>query len=222
MRRFDLATCAILLCFGVLGPGSAGGQSPLSLQKPAACAQFQINDKASKALPPGAPAKSGCNTRQVANGHPLPDTRCTPGAINPTLTAKVLQDPAFSTKCVRNDPTSEEEKHSTYRAYGIPEPANNDGQNQTCELDHLVPLELGGSDTLDNIWPQCGPSGVELRDRFFKLKDMVEDHLAEFVRHGKVDLEDVQKRIAADWTEFLEAAKETCARRNCKEHDIGQ
>src|SRR5262249_28321675 len=105
------------------------------------------------------------------------------------------------------------------RAYGIPVPANNDGQNQTCELDHLVPLELGGADTLDNIWPQCGPSGVELRERFFKLKDMVEDHLAEFVRHGRVDLEDVQKRISADWTQFLEAAKETCARRKCKEHE---
>src|SRR5215471_13351269 len=51
MRRFDLMTCAILLCLGVLGPGSAGGQSPLGLQKPAHCVQFPINDKASTPLP---------------------------------------------------------------------------------------------------------------------------------------------------------------------------
>jgi hypothetical protein len=219
VRYFDLTTCATVLCFGVLGPWSACGQSLSSHEKPPHCGQFHIDDKASTPLSPGPPAKTACKTREAANGLLLPDPKCTPGAINPTLTAKVLQDPAFTTKCVRNDATSEEEKHSTYTAYGIPRPVNNEGENQTCELDHLVSLELGGADTLDNIWPQCGPNGVELRERYFKLKDMVEDHLAEFVRHGRVDLGEMQKRIAEDWTQFLEAAKETCSRRKCKEHD---
>jgi hypothetical protein len=60
---------------------------------------------------------------------------------------------------------------------------------------------------------------VELSQRFFKQKDQVEDHLGDFVRHGKVDLGEAQKRIAADWTEFLEAAKEACSRRKCKDAD---
>jgi len=78
MRRFDLMTCTMVLCLGVLGPGSAGGQSPLTLQKPAHCGQFQINDKASTPLLPGTLAKTGCNTRQAANGLLLPDPKGTP------------------------------------------------------------------------------------------------------------------------------------------------
>jgi hypothetical protein len=30
-------------------------------------------------------------------------------------------------------------------------PHGNSGSNQVCELDHLVPLELGGADGLGNI-----------------------------------------------------------------------
>jgi hypothetical protein len=65
---------------------------------------------------------------------------------------------------------------------------------------------------LDNIWPQRGPSAVELKERFFKQKDMVEDHLGELVKLGKIDLTEAQKRIATDWTQFLEEAKQTCVR----------
>jgi hypothetical protein len=55
-------------------------------------------------------------------------------------------------------------------------------------LDHLVPPELGGADGLGNIWPECGPEGVALDDRFFKRKDHVENYLAEQVRDGQMSL----------------------------------
>jgi 5-methylcytosine-specific restriction endonuclease McrA len=64
---------------------------------------------------------------------------------------------------------------------------------QTCELDHLVPLYLGGADTLDNVWPQCGPKGVALDDRYFKEKDKVEYSPDRQVRQGKLDLATAQK-----------------------------
>jgi hypothetical protein len=51
-------------------------------------------------------------------------------------------------------------KGKTYASYGIARPNNNTGASQTCELDHVVPLEIGGADTIDNIWPQCGPKSV--------------------------------------------------------------
>jgi len=220
MRHFDHRTFATTLCLGVLSLGPAYGQSPDTHEKPPHCAQFHINDTASTPIVPGERQKTGCKTRKAANGFPLPDPKCTPGAFNPTLTAKVLQDPAFTTKCVRNDATTEEDKKSVYAAYGIEEPQNNKDETQFCELDHLVSLEVGGADTLDNIWPQCGPADVGLSQRFFRQKDQVEDHLGEMVSHGKVDLGETQKRIAADWTEFLEAAKETCSRRKCKDPDL--
>ena len=109
MRYFDHRTFATMLCLGSLSLGPAYGQSHDTHEKPPHCAQFHIDDKASTPIVPGS-QKTGCKTGKAANGFPLPDPKCTPGAINPTLTAKVLQDPAFVTKCVRNDATTEELK----------------------------------------------------------------------------------------------------------------
>ncbi len=142
------------------------------------------------------------------NGFLIPDPKCTPGAANPTLTLAILKKPTFTTKCVRDQATTPSKKRTTYRWYRISKPANNTGQNQTCELDHLISLELGGADTLDNIWPQCGPSGVALTKRFFKKKDTVENFLAKQVRDGKMSLADAQKGIATDWTQFLTEAEQ--------------
>ena len=38
------------------------------------------------------------------------------------------------------------------------------------------------ADTLDNIWPQCGPDAVTMNERFFKQKDCVETYLGFQVR----------------------------------------
>ena len=116
-------------------------------------------------------------------------------------------DPTFTTKCVRDNATSASQKAGTYGWYHIPHPKNNTGKTQTCELDHLISLELGGADTLENIWPQCGPPGVKLRARYFKQKDIVENFLARQVKTGKMDLAKVQNGIAEDWTQYLDVAK---------------
>jgi len=90
----------------------------------------------------------------------------------------VLTDPAFRTSCNRDRATSAAQKKKTCEWYGIQRPDNNSGRDQACELDHLFSLELGGADTLDNLWPQRGPDGVTLPERYFKEKDRVENYLA--------------------------------------------
>jgi len=144
---------------------------------------------------------------KLSHGYPLPDPKCTPGSINPTVTLAVLQSGTFKTPCERNRATSAAQKATTYPAYGVPPPGDNTGANQTCELDHLVSLELGGADTLDNIWPQCGPPGVTLPTRYFKIKDGVENYLAVKVRAGEITLADAQHGIATDWTQYIAAAQ---------------
>ena len=151
----------------------------------------------------------GCKTG-ARIGFPIPDPKCTPGAINPTVTLEVLKNPAFRTACVRDCATPLTVKDSAYGLYSIAHPSNNQGPTQTCELDHLVSLELGGADTLDNIWPQCGPSQVALAARYFKQKDMVENFLAFRVKTGKMILADVQKGVATNWTQYLAAAQAFC------------
>lgn len=141
------------------------------------------------------------------NGYPVPDPRCTPGGIVANLSASLLEDPRWRTKCIRNCQSTEKQKHVTYSWYGLAAPTGNNGASQICELDHLVPLELGGADGLGNIWPQCGPDDVRLRDRYFKRKDQVENYLAAKVRAGEMSLEEAQRGIAADWTQYLDVSK---------------
>jgi hypothetical protein len=148
---------------------------------------------------------SGC-TVKTSHGFPLPDPACTPGAINPTVDLSILKGGKFKTGCERNVATSATKKATTYAIYTIKKPANNTGLTQSCELDHLVSLELGGADTLDNIWPQCGPPGVKLAERYFKIKDGVENYLAAKVRAGGISLKDAQQGIATDWTQYIAEA----------------
>jgi hypothetical protein len=153
------------------------------------------------------PDTGGCAVG-IRNGYPVPDPKCTPGGVVPNLSAAILRDPGWRTKCIRNCQSTEKQKHVTYSWYSLAAPIGNDGANQTCELDHLVPLELGGADGLGNIWPQCGPSDVRLRDRYFKRKDQVENYLAARVRAGQMSLDEAQRGIAADWTQYLESSKD--------------
>jgi hypothetical protein len=167
-----------------------------------------VDPKASSPLGTDA-ATSGCEFKSN-HGYALPDPRCTPGAINPTVTLAVLQATAktkkFTTSCDRDVASSASAKAAMYGAYSDTKPMSNKGQAQTCELDHLVSLELGGADTLDNIWPQCGPAGVILKQRYFKIKDSVENYLAVQVKMGDISLESAQHGIATDWTQYIDAA----------------
>jgi hypothetical protein len=160
-----------------------------------------VDPTASKALT-HAGAQQHCSAK-LSRSYPIPDPKCTPGAINPTVTLAVLQGGKFKTGCERNRASSVAGKNKTYGEYDVPHPDNNRGQNQVCELDHLVSLELGGADTVDNIWPQCGPDHETLARRYFKIKDSVENYLAVQVRDGNIDLQTAQRGIAKDWTAYI-------------------
>ena len=172
MRRFLRATLSVIVCMAICGSVAEVAGAPRAKAKKSKstvnCPALHLNAKgdrplAAVTLPPTevcAPVKR--------NGFLLPDPDCTPGAINPALTVTVLHDRRFSTRCVRDKATSAGRKTDTYDWYHQNHPARNTGKTQVCELDHLISLELGGADTLDNIWPQCGPARVSLNNRFFK------------------------------------------------------
>lgn len=202
-----------VLCCGLLLFPTAQART----KRTANCSQFNIDAIRSEALHPASirPLFGACHTK-TSNGFPTPDPNCTPGSFNPTVTAAVLANPSFRTACVRQKATTAKEKAATYRWYAIRHPSNNAGATQSCELDHLVPLELGGADTLDNIWPQCGPPGVALDERYFKQKDAVENYLAWMVRRGQMNLTLAREGIASDWTQYLRAAEQHCTSGGCE------
>jgi hypothetical protein len=119
------------------------------------------------------------------------------------VTVEVLRDPSFRTSCIRNKATSEEEKHVVYSWYGIIQPRDNHGAHQICELDHLVDLGAGGADTLDNIWPQCGPEGASVDDTYFHAKDEVEVWQQRGIKAGSLNQSKSQEAIARDWSALL-------------------
>lgn len=176
---------------------------------PASCGAFGVTCQARYFHSWAPPHDGSCHTR-TSHDDPLPDPRCTPGGIDPTVSVAVLRNPEWRTACVRNCMTSEQEKHVTYQWYGLRVPHKNSGKHQVCELDHLVPLELGGADGLGNIWPECGPNSTQLDNRYFKIKDRVENYLAEQVKLGAISLETAQHGIAQDWTQYLPAANRWC------------
>jgi hypothetical protein len=121
-------------------------------------------------------------TRCHARGA-LPDPGCTPGIVL-TTDAYAVCTPGYSAS-VRNVPTAV--KLAVRRSYGAPlHPAAG-----TYEVDHLVSLELGGSNDAHNLWPEPAPG--------FHVKDGVENRLHALVCSGKMTLVEAQSRIAGNW-----------------------
>ena len=124
---------------------------------------------------------SGC---QAQNG--LPDSACTPGAILATGTKEAICKSGYA-KSVRNVPESE--KSQVYTEYGITRHAP--GQ---YEVDHLVSLELGGSNEIANLWPELASPKPG-----FHEKDKVENYLHDQVCSGAISLQQAQSGIATNW-----------------------
>jgi hypothetical protein len=124
---------------------------------------------------------------------PLPDPACTPGAVFPNVTAAQICRPGYA-KSVRNVPNSV--KDQVYREYGIR--SHRAGQ---YEVDHLVSLELGGSNDIANLWPEA----AEPRPGFHE-KDRYENYLHDQVCQGAISLPEAQRRIAADWLKYWQDA----------------
>jgi hypothetical protein len=177
-------------------------------EPPAICKSFNIDLAASQPLQAGA-ATANCKTGK-SMGYPVPDPKCTPGAVNPSVTAAALRDPRFKSECVHGDPKSADEKVKLYGAYGLGEPEKNMGPTRSCELNRLIPLELGGANSADNIWPLCGPPDVMQSARYFNDKDKVDRYLVMMVKMSRMELDAAQKGVVADWTQYLEAARKAC------------
>jgi hypothetical protein len=120
----------------------------------------------------------------------LPNKDLTPGAADPALTQKVLCSKTFRTGPYRNVPLSR--KNLAYKLYGIK--VHKTGQ---YEVDHLISLEIGGSNDIKNLWPQSYTS----KPWNAHIKDVLENKLHALVCSGQITLKQAQDGIATDWIE---------------------
>jgi hypothetical protein len=131
---------------------------------------------------------SGC----VVQGA-LPDPACTPGAIFTSATKAQICQSGYS-RSVRDVPA--EEKDQVYAEYGVR--SHSPGE---YEVDHLVSLELGGSNDIANLWPEAASPRPGYHE-----KDRYENYLHDQVCSGEVSLAEAQHRIATNWLQYWDAA----------------
>jgi hypothetical protein len=118
----------------------------------------------------------------------LPERRCSPGAYYSGLTKAVLCSRTFRTTAIRNVPTAA--KHAVEREYGmLPK-----SYGRSLEIDHIVSLELGGSNDVANLFPEKLDAHPG-----YKAKDKLENKLHDLVCEGKMTLAAAQRQIAANW-----------------------
>jgi hypothetical protein len=124
---------------------------------------------------------------QIMNS--LPDPACTPGAVFPSVTKDQVCTPGYASS-VRDVPQAE--KNQVFTEYNLPT-KNQPGQ---YEVDHLISLELGGSNEISNLFPQP----AEPRPGYHE-KDKVENYLHDQVCKGAITLEQAQLEISQNWLE---------------------
>lgn len=123
------------------------------------------------------------------SGQPiLPDHTLTPGDVRTTSAHAVC---TTRTSTVRNVPESEKqavyaEYHAKYAAVRY--------QHGRYEIDHLISLELGGSNDKRNLWPEVYGDqwGAHVKDR-------LENFLHAQVCAGNITLPEAQRDISNNW-----------------------
>ena len=126
----------------------------------------------------------------------LPDPKCTPGATDPAVTQANIDSTicvSGYTKTVRpSTSVTNPIKLQVMQAYGFTDSPSN------YELDHLIPLELGGApDDVKNLWPEpyyTNPSSYD--------KDGFENYLHNQVCSGAMALKTAQDEISYNWVKY--------------------
>jgi len=135
----------------------------------------------------------------------LPDPDCSPGShfpyMNLQINGKYVQDPGGAivgdicvpgyTKNVRD--VSQKTKNKVYEMYGVVS-----HQTGEWEMDHIIPLTLGGDNEITNLYPQ-----PLLPKPGFRQKDRCEVCLNKKVCNGEISLIDAHDLMTRNWTRCL-------------------
>jgi hypothetical protein len=116
----------------------------------------------------------------------LPDPHLTPGATV-QVSIDAICTPHY-TEAVRH--VTAATKRKVFAEYGI-DPAN----SREYEVDHLISLELGGSNDIKNLWPQS----YKTKPWNARKKDVLENRLHHLVCERMITLEEAQRAIATNW-----------------------
>ena len=117
-----------------------------------------------------------------------PNQNLTPGDIEPILSndSSYICTPGYSAS-IRN--VSVALKKQVFAEYRLVYPPHD-----YYEVDHFIPLELGGSNSIRNLWPEPASPKPGYHE-----KDLVENYLHRIVCNGTINLSTAQDMIKKDW-----------------------
>jgi hypothetical protein len=133
--------------------------------------------------PPTSSTSNVAATADVPSDVPMPNGQLTPGAIQSSDTGAICT-PGWASA---HRDVSEATEDAVAAEYGL-------SSHEGYEIDHLIPLELGGSNAMANLWPEPYSSPYGAIE-----KDGLEDWLHEQVCDGDLALATAQQEIAKNW-----------------------
>ena len=141
----------------------------------------------------GCVQQEASQTNQVDKTYPVyPNFLLSPGDVLTTDTSIICT--VGYTKTVRDVPDSL--KKQVYAEYGVtPVP-------YAYEIDHVISLELGGSNDVRNLFPE--PYNISLGAR---QKDVVENYLHKQVCQESMSIQEAQQLIVYNWTDVYARIK---------------
>jgi hypothetical protein len=125
----------------------------------------------------------------LADSTVVPDPILTPGAVRTTDAGEIC---STGTRELRHWSRARDDRIMI--EYGLPP-----GPHPDFEVDHLVPLGIGGADDDKNLWPE--PRRAIEPQWNAERKDDLEFRLRELICSGQLDVSEAQRAIADDWTE---------------------
>ena len=127
-----------------------------------------------------------CSSALALSSPLSPDPKLTPGDVL-TSDPKIICVSGY-TQTVRDVPQTL--KNQVYKIYGV-----TTRKPREFEVDHLISLELGGSNSIRNLWPESF-----LTQPFnAHVKDNLENKLHDLACSGTITFAQAQQAIAKDW-----------------------
>jgi hypothetical protein len=178
---------AVVAVVAAIAGCSLGPSVPVGAQPSATPSIHLLAPPSVAAAPDGVEAaRTVAQFVKKSNGVTLPDRRATPGAAYPDVTATDICDLHYVLG-VRQPRFND--KVAAFANYGV-----SIHDREFYQVDHLIPISLGGSNAIQNLWPQpyAGSPNAD-------TKDLLERQLRGLVCSHKLSLLAAQKAIVSNW-----------------------
>ncbi|MEV5880518.1 hypothetical protein AB0L75_41350 [Streptomyces sp. NPDC052101] len=188
---------------GTSNKGGASAAGPSASGVPAGTAKIPVGAGPQTTYTVQQQPPAGSCRYRYEKGEPLPDPKCTPGAISPAVTqanlATTICRKGGYTKNIRPpEAITSKEKQANAASYGYK------GSFKDAEYDHLLSLTDGGDpNDARNLWVQPPDPGHKPGSGVNNLKDPVETKVHTAICSGKVTLTAAQNALVTDWTTAL-------------------